>query len=267
MNKIIKKIIYKFFFIISKFIKSNDIGVLMYHSIDDSDWKLNVNIKDFNKQIGYLIRNYKIVKLDDVVKYVKGETILDKKSIALTFDDGFESMYYNVFPLVKKFNFPITIFLTTNLESTAKSKNLPRLNWEQIKEMSDSGLVSFQVHGHNHLNLKNIIDNQDKLAEEVLYCRNIIAEKLSITPKYMAYAFGHKNDKVVEFIKKSDFKAAFTINEGLINKGDDLFNIKRTQIDRTMNFCLFKMRLTKAVDLNRKFIDFIRKKIWKKISV
>jgi len=239
--------------------KQKIVGVLMYHSVDETKWKYGISKKDFEKQLQYLQKNFNVVSAKKIIEYIQGKIELDNKSITLTFDDGYLNTYETVLPLLKKYNLPATIFLTTNLEEKPCLGNLPRPNWEQIKEMQKSGLVEIEVHGHNHKNLKNEVQIDAELENEILKCQKIIAEKIGIQPTLLAYASGHKNEKVIQVIQKQGFQAAFDISEGFVKKGDNLFRIKRIQVDRTMNFLLFKLRLTPALEYNRRFVDRLRK--------
>lgn len=260
MRSLVKTALYFVFYLLNFFTKKPpEVSVLMYHSIENSGWKYSVKKENFKKQVGYLARHYNIVPLERVVEYIKGKAILPDKSVAITFDDGYEGIYTEVFPAIKQKNVPITVFLTTNLEKKEKLGNLERLTWPQIKEMHQSGLVKFEVHGREHLNLKQISQNGNLLRDEIIGSFEDIKSKIGYEPKYIAYPAGHRNRKVIDFLKKNNFQAGFSINEGLVKPGSDVYNIKRTQIDGTMNFYLFKMRLTGAVDLNRKFVDYLRR--------
>lgn len=254
MKLILKNLSYLFFAAVYSLKKlvtpQKEVYVLMYHSVEDTDWKYGVRPKDFQKQIGYLKDNYHVVPLERVVNFIKSRDDLPNKSVALTFDDGYLDTYQTVFPLLKQYQLPATVFLTTNLAPQPKLGNLPRLNWEQIKEMFASGLVKFEVHGHNH---------QELSAEEVLQCREAIANHLQYQSQLIAYPAGRHNPAIVNFLKNNGFLAAFGISEGLVKQGDDLFNIKRIQIDKTMNFMLFKLRLTGAIEWHRRFINLWRK--------
>lgn len=236
-----------------------NVSVLMYHSVEKSDWKYSVPPLLFEQQMEYLAKNFSVVPLADVVSYAKKGKELSGKSVAITIDDGYEDTYTTVFPVIKKLKIPITVFLTTNLGTSSKLGNLPRMNWAQVEEMGKNELVSFEVHGHTHANLTLLSANEQTLKEEVTHCADEIEKHTSKRPMTIAYASGHKNPKVIEFLKKNGFVAGFTINEGFIRPGDDLFRLNRTQVDGTMNFSLFKMRLTDAMELNRRFVDMIRK--------
>ena len=71
-----------------------------------------LNVEEFEKRIKYLMRFYKVVSLDEYYnKIQKCEKI--KRTLVLTFDDGYKCFYKNVFPLLKKYRIPASIFLTT----------------------------------------------------------------------------------------------------------------------------------------------------------
>ncbi|MEX0933935.1 MAG: polysaccharide deacetylase family protein [Candidatus Paceibacterota bacterium] len=235
------------------------VSVLMYHGVEDSGWKYSVRADDFKKQLRYIVEHYEVVPLRDIVAYVREKKELPGNAVALTFDDGYEDFYTNVFPQLRIHNVPATVFLTTNLEKKTKLGNLPRLTWRECKEMYESGLVSFEVHGREHLNLKEISDDDEKIKSEILGCAKDIETNIGAKPRYIAYASGHKNQKVINFVRNNGFEAGFSINEGLIRKVDDSYIIRRTQVDGTMNFLLFKLRLTPAIEYNRRFVDSVRR--------
>ena len=251
-------VFYSINFLIKSSSSNKEIFVLMYHSVGDNKWKHSVGVNEFRRQMKFLKDGYNVVILSDIISFVRGEKELPNKSVALTFDDGYYDTYTEVYPVLKQLSIPITVFLTTNLEKKEKLGFLDRLTVDQIKEMYSSHLVNFEVHGHNHLNLNELSSDYSKMENEVGTCRDFIEKNLNYRSNYIAYAFGWKNDKVIKFLKDRGFKAAFSINEGLIKKGHDLFAIKRIQVDKTMNFLLFKMRLTGALEMNRKFVDFFR---------
>lgn len=237
-----------------------EVSILMYHSVDEkTDWKYGVHPDEFLKQMEYLSDHFSIVSLEDVVGYVKGEKKLKNKSVALTFDDGYKDTYEIVFPILKRYNFPATVFLTTDLPRKPELGNLPRPDWGEIQRMAVSEFVRFEVHGHEHKNLKLLCEKNRKLLQEELEtCRKKIKDYTGYEPKYVSYAFGHKDKCVIEEVKKLGYEAGFSINEGIVRKGDDVYQLKRTQVDRTMNFLQFKIRLSGALDIHRKIVSAFR---------
>jgi len=104
--------------------------------------------------------DYHPVSLDQIVAARNGGPPLPARPLLLTFDDGYESTYSKVFPLLKRFNYPAVVSLVTQWTETPPGTIIdlgPRLkvprdyfmDWDQIREMADSGLVEFATHTHN----------------------------------------------------------------------------------------------------------------------
>jgi len=229
LKKLIKNLIY--------FLpKEKGIPVLMYHSIDDNNVFFTVKIEDFKKQMQYLKdNNYSIIKFSELVDILESDKELPKKTVVLTFDDGFEDNYTNAFPILKKYNFPATIFLITGFinKEMNNSQNIPLkiLNWEQIKEMHNSDLIDFQPHTVNH---KEITES------EIIESKKEIEEKLNKKCYFFAYPRGEYGDEIIEILKRNGFKAARTIENGKVNKEDDLFKLKRISVNSTTSFIQLK---------------------------
>ncbi len=79
--------------------------ILAYHEISK---------QLFEKHIRYIKKHWDIVSLDYVVEQISQKRHLEK-SVVITFDDGWKSIYTEVFPVVKNYNIPITIYLTSDI--------------------------------------------------------------------------------------------------------------------------------------------------------
>lgn len=244
MKEVAKNTIYFIFYWLRNFLDPvfnfQEISALCYHSI--ADGRLSVKPEDFKKQMEFLKNNnYHIATLDEIAGFIKGEKNLPQKTVALTFDDGYEDNFVNAFPILKKYNFPAAFFLVSDFENARYNMEaddyLNPLSDEQIKEMKNTGLASFQFHSKTHKLLDKISDRE--LNEEIENKGNF---------SYFAYPGGHYSKEIIEAVKKAGYKAAFSIKPGLIKKGDNLFLIKRNVIWEDMPFWQFKLRLTKAID-------------------
>ncbi|MCI8483245.1 MAG: polysaccharide deacetylase family protein [Lachnospiraceae bacterium] len=68
-----------------------------------------------------------------------------KKSIQLTFDDGFSSVYHTAYPILKKHGIPFTVFITVDYIGTDGY-----MTWENITELCNSGLCRIGSHTLSH---------------------------------------------------------------------------------------------------------------------
>ena len=97
--------------IIEKF-NGGKVVILMYHRVNfESDFMgLSVSPDFFELQIQYLLKNYEIISLESSLSILDSECIHDQY-IVITFDDGFRDNFTEVYPLLKKYNVPATIFV------------------------------------------------------------------------------------------------------------------------------------------------------------
>lgn len=105
-----------------RYLLRNKAVILMYHGftnkkrhegIENYDGK-HCNITNFRKHLEFLTKEYNVISLQQLVDYYRLGTKLPKNAVVITMDDGLESNYSLAFPELKRFNIPVTIFLTTN---------------------------------------------------------------------------------------------------------------------------------------------------------
>ncbi len=228
-NKI-KNFIYFFLNFLSKDLK-NRCSILMYHCVNNTSFLFNVRPKDFAWQMKYLKdNNFNVISYAELVDLLESKKEIPTKTVVLTFDDGFLDNYTTVFPVLKKHNFPATIFLTTSfidgyffIEKFNKKFNM--LTWEQIKEMENSGLVDFQPHTINHHKLAKI--SKEEMEKEIKESKKILEEKLDKDCNLFAYPFGNYDSRTVEILKRNGFKSSVTVESGLVYKSANLLTLPR----------------------------------------
>ncbi len=136
--------------------------ILCYHKISPDDTSAqSVHPATFESQLRYLQQRYHLVPLADVQSTILFGIPLDPRALALTFDDGHRNNYTHLFPILKKFRVPASVFLVEQYIRTQKPFPYSRetafpLTVPQIHEMIASGLVSFYPHTSTHLLLTQL---------------------------------------------------------------------------------------------------------------
>ncbi|MCX5774527.1 MAG: polysaccharide deacetylase family protein [Fusobacteria bacterium] len=173
----------------------NGFPVFLFHKIDDQS---DTNELEFEAILKHLQeKQFKTVTAREIENGVK----IDKKCIMLTFDDGYLNNYQKVFPLIKKYQTKITLFINSdyileNEEVRAADtmhSHYPFLLWSEIQEMQESGLVDIQLHTGKHYfhfvssEIKEVFTHEENLQDlknyQELYGREEALEGLPIFRK------------------------------------------------------------------------------------
>ncbi len=170
------------------------IPTLMYHAVSDDCWgipSLFVSPAELEKQLQYLKENgYTPIRFEDLGKADQYE-----KPFLLTFDDGYENNYTELFPIIKKYHAKITIFL---IMDNIGEKNY--LTEEQIREMAASGLVSFQSHTMSHPYLNTL--SAEQLEYELLQSKKELAKLLGKEPFVLCYPTGKYSAATLDAVQE-----------------------------------------------------------------
>lgn len=104
---------------------TNKLKVLAYHRVMDVDENypfdielISASCRQFEEQIEYISKYYTAITLEQLVECVENDLSLPDNSILITFDDGFEDNFKNAFPILKRYNVPATIFISTGYISS-----------------------------------------------------------------------------------------------------------------------------------------------------
>jgi len=121
--------------------------ILQYHHVaSDTPPSTSTHPDLFQWQINYLAENgYQVLPLTQVIDSIKNKKTLPAKSVVITFDDSYRSIYSTAFPLLKQNNWPFALFIDT----AGVEKNSMHLTWDEIREMKSHGAEVFN-HSHYH---------------------------------------------------------------------------------------------------------------------
>jgi peptidoglycan/xylan/chitin deacetylase (PgdA/CDA1 family) len=221
-----------------------EIPILTYHYIgnnpnpeDKRRESLQVTPDKFEEQMKYLSENgYHTIDFDRLFAVLSGQAILEPKSIILTFDDGYIDFYVNAYPILSQYNLHAVSFIPTGLIGGSYY-----MNWDQIREINLSGLVSFQSHSVNHSDLISLNDTQ--LAYQLSESRKVLEEKLGKIVNTFCYPYGRSDERVWQAVRQAGYIGAVgtwvssTISEGVI------LDMPRIKISGTYNLGEFISRL------------------------
>lgn len=203
------------------------IPVLNYHSVTiDPGNVVVISPTKLEEQLTYLHdHGYTPVTLSTFISLIEGKSVeaAPEKPVLLTFDDGYIDNYEQAMPLLAKYAFPATLFI-----SPGTSDQEGYLNWEQIKKLQEAGW-DIQPHGMTHPHLPQL--SADQQAYEILEARKQIEEKLGTKADVYCYPYGEYNKTTLKLLKDHGFRYAFTIEQGFATNQQSPFLLKRLFIN------------------------------------
>jgi peptidoglycan/xylan/chitin deacetylase (PgdA/CDA1 family) len=219
--------------------------VLAYHAFSKKKTDKMVLREDaFEEQMSFLKNNgYRTITLDQLLDFLNIKGQAPQKSVAITIDDGWCSAYEIAYPIMKKYGFTATFFISSDFIHNKKC-----LNWEQVKEMSENGF-DIECHTNSHRDLTKIEENSygeyfNNIKKELSASKQLIQEKLNKECKYLAYPYGATNKLIIALLKKLNYQGAFTVNRGSNASFVNNFMINRSVIYGEYSLEDFKKNLS-----------------------
>ena len=227
------------------------VPIIMYHNILKSNArssKFIVTENQFEEDLKYLKeKGYNTVVMEDLVAYVYDNKPLPEKPIVLTFDDGYYNNYVYAYPLLKEYGYRgvlsvIGYYTDLYTENGEKNENYSHVTWDDIKEMSSSGVIELQNHSYNlHSTDKGRNGSKKKKGESTAEYKKVLTEdlkklqtnfeeKMNQTPSTYTYPFGSVSEASYDIIKEMGFKCSLSCESGINNVSKDencLYMMKR----------------------------------------
>jgi len=209
---IIKNSVKRVLLSLSGLLPDEAMPILLYHSIDNSEMEDSVSPKVFFHQMEYLhSEGYRAVSLDEIGIYLKSRNQRRlSKTLAITFDDGYRSVYQYAMPILRRFGFPASVFLPTQHVGRHSEWTHPReplLTWNEVLAMEKDGIL-FGTHGHSHRDLTAL--TQEQARRELEVSKRILEDKLGKPIAYTAYPFSKSNGIIEKLALECGYKTSFS---------------------------------------------------------
>ena len=206
--------------------------IFCYHRLVDKVRYPGTEIKtaDFEAQMKALKdRGITVISLQDYLAWRRSEKSIPPRCAVITFDDGWKSQYEVAWPILKKYGYPVTLFIYTEGIRGNLLGGGEAITWEQLADMRDNG-VDIQAHSATHQDLREghtiMVPEQGGkrakkkltgaeyeqwLQNEVVGCKTLLEQKLAIKCNCFAVPFGNYNEHVKEMARNAGYEAMFTV--------------------------------------------------------
>lgn len=207
--------------------------ILQYHRFGESKYpSTNISMELFKKQMAYLYENnFNVLPLSKIVDALMHKRELPPKTVAITIDDAYQSVYTKAYPVLKRYGFASTIFVNS-LPVIHHSKRY--MTWDEMREMGKNG-AEFANHTYSHQYLVRYDKNSSKdyikqITKEINKCETKIEKELGkyvcTRPKMLAYPFGEFDAELMQLLKKMGY-VGIAQNSGPVSNRSNLLALTR----------------------------------------
>lgn len=211
--------------------------VLMYHEIADASQtssRLAVSPAVFAAQLAYLRdADYTALTAGALSAILAGgRGKLPERPVVLTFDDGYEDFYRQAMPLLDRYGFTGTLFMTSGWLAEAGGRRdglRPMLSWRQLAEAAHGG-IEVGAHSSQHPELDRL---PEKLLREELYSsKSLLEDELGMPVPGLAYPFGYSNARVRQVAREAGYTYGYAVANTMATEESDPFALPRLTVRR-----------------------------------
>jgi peptidoglycan/xylan/chitin deacetylase (PgdA/CDA1 family) len=205
----------------SSVLSANSCVVLLYHHFSTNTPKsTSISPALFEQHLQYLQDNdFKVLPLETMLNALKQDNLPDK-CVVLTADDAYKSIAKNAYPLLKKYQMPLSVFVSTD---AVDKKYKAMMSWQTMRDIQGD-IMQFYNHTKSHTHLLGLTEKQ--IGEEISHAQSRLNQVLNNPKKILAYAYGESNLDILKQTKKMGY-IAFGQQSGVVSKTSNQQNLPR----------------------------------------
>ncbi|OIO71726.1 MAG: hypothetical protein AUJ57_06720 [Zetaproteobacteria bacterium CG1_02_53_45] len=180
--------------------------ILLYHHVgDDTPAVTSVNPARFAEHLDYLEANcFHILPLTELLELLSSGRAVPEKSVAITFDDGYRSIYRHALPLLHKRGWPFAVFV--NPQAIDRHYRA-YMNWDELRHVKAmGGAVLNHTNSHDHLVRRYAGESaeewQQRVSTDIRQAQQRIEAEIGETPKILVYPYGEFGPELKQLVGK-----------------------------------------------------------------
>jgi peptidoglycan/xylan/chitin deacetylase (PgdA/CDA1 family) len=225
-----------------------DIPILSFHQVgrakESAPPSIYIDVQNFEARLRWMKGwRYHFISLSEAVEMMQGHRAYEPKSAVITFDDGYDGVYAEAFPVLKKYACKATVFLIADTLEKPQITSFPCLSIPHIREMSDYG-IEIGSHSMTHADLTKV--PAAGLQNEINGSQKKIEALCGIKPRHFCYPYGKYNAGVEKAVLEAGYKSACSTVFGRKHRSGELFKLKRISVPNKQNWLQFFYRMEMA---------------------
>ncbi len=220
--------------------KKGGVLILAYHLVQGgTHFRVDLPATSFRRHLEYLKAHARPVSLQTAVTQLESRETddFDITSVVLTFDDAYLNFYTTAWPLLQEYQIPCTLYVPVHfvegkISAPLQGASLPPCSWQQIREMTGSGLVSIGSHTLSHVNLRET--SAADARREIVDSKKELQQKLGVPNSSFAYPKAFWSSKVDPFVRATYDNAVVAGGSKLQRKNWERYRLSRMPLRSDM---------------------------------
>jgi peptidoglycan/xylan/chitin deacetylase (PgdA/CDA1 family) len=238
--------------------------VLIYHRVGAGMGReMDVPLAMFRRQMEWLSADASVVGLREGLERLDEGPSGDL--VAITFDDGYRDVYRRAWPVLRDLQLPVTLFLATaflegerqapiRAGAAGPGHEVEPLRWDEVGEMTGTGLVEVGSHGHTHREFDRL--SPAEVEEECERSNSVLRERAGVKAEAFAYPRGVVgNEEVVA----RRYRWGLAAGGAKIVPGAPAHRLSRTPVRASDGVFFFRRRLAGIAPLEDRLYDRLRR--------
>ncbi len=200
------------------------VSILGYHDFSETlpETAMRIRTSKFRKQMETIRQlGLTVISLNDFTAWKKGGKEIPAKSVLLTLDDGWKSVYTDAYPILREFGYPYTLYLYKNyVDGGGKALTTP-----MIQEMIRQG-ATIGSHSVSHPYPATVKSHQRKgpdaydayLRKELGESKRFLEARFKVPANTYAYPGGFFTEEMLPLSREFGYVHAFTVQPGKVKR-------------------------------------------------
>jgi peptidoglycan/xylan/chitin deacetylase (PgdA/CDA1 family) len=206
--------------------------ILAYHAIGDEASPVTTTVAQLQSDLMALRQaGYEFQALDDCADWLDGKRSMPARSVAVTFDDGYQSVARVALPLLIDLDVPATVFVVAGRLGADNGwpgqwrsvPRMPLMNVPDIREAISAGMV-VGAHAWTHTALPDL--DERELAREVHEAGDRLEQISGVEVRHFAYPYGRRGARELAAVARR-YRTAVSATTGLVAPGASRYDLPR----------------------------------------
>ena len=197
--------------------------IVMYHRFGEDDYPAtNIGLAQFEAHLAHLkAGGYSVLPVPHIIAALRAGTPLPERTVGITVDDAYVSVYDEAWPRLAEAGFPFTLFVATDAVDAGTHGIM---SWDQLRKLAAAG-VTIGNHGASHGHLWQ--GDPASVRDDIARAERRFEEELGLKPSLFAYPYGEFDLPTRQVVQEFGFEAAFGQHSGTAYPSADSFGLPR----------------------------------------